>query len=60
MSYISAKKVKDPAKKNALILFAQKNGCKAVFSTRYKGMVIECPTSEKEKIVKAKVKELAD
>lgn len=60
MSYISTKKIKDPNKKNELILFAQKNGCKAVFSTRYKGMTIECPTLEKEKIMKAKVKELAN
>ena len=60
MSYISTKKIKDHNKKNELILFAQKNDCKAVFSTRYKGMVIECPTFEKERIIKEKVKELAD
>ena len=60
MSYISTKKIKDPNKKNELILFAQKNGCKAVFSTRYKGMVIECSTFDKERIIKEKVKELAD
>ncbi len=60
MSYISTQKVKDPNKKNELILFAQANNCKAVFSTWYNGMVIECPTFDKERIMRAKIKELAD
>ena len=58
MNMISAKKIENSAKKEELIKFAQKNDCKAVYSTEFEGLGIECYTNEQEMLIRAKIKEL--
>lgn len=58
--HIPTIQITDNEKKNELIHFANAKGAKAVFSDRYKGMVIEVYNKEVAKAIKRKIKELAE
>ena len=56
---ISATSITDEDKKNELIIYAQSLNCKAVYSESYKGLAVDTLKTKADKLIKAKIRELA-